>query len=99
MSIDDLGRLIAEPAIEFRPELRWWLAEGLHTDETLRYEIDTAHDRVHRLVDRLRRMQHQSNGTHLSLHRRGSLRGADRLVGRQRVDRRCVSHGRRSPRA
>ena len=35
--------LIAEPAIEFRPELRWWLAEGLHTDETLRYEIDTAH--------------------------------------------------------
>ena len=23
--------------------LRWWLAEGLHTDETLRYEIDTAH--------------------------------------------------------
>src|SRR4029453_3353021 len=43
MSIDDLARLIAEPAIEFRPELRWWLAEGLHTDETLRYEIDTAH--------------------------------------------------------
>jgi alpha-L-rhamnosidase len=43
MSIDDLARVIAEPAIEFRPELRWWLAEGLHTDETLRYEIDTAH--------------------------------------------------------
>ena len=43
MSIDDLARLIAEPAIEYRPELRWWLAEGLHTDETLRFEIDTAH--------------------------------------------------------
>jgi alpha-L-rhamnosidase len=43
MSIDDLAGLIAEPAIEFRPELRWWLAEGLHTDETLRYEIDAAH--------------------------------------------------------
>jgi hypothetical protein len=43
VSIDDLARLIKDPAIEFRPELRWWLAEGLHTDETLRYEIDTAH--------------------------------------------------------
>ncbi len=43
MSIDDLARMIAEPAIEYRPELRWWLAEGLHTDETLRFEIDTAH--------------------------------------------------------
>jgi alpha-L-rhamnosidase len=43
MSIDDLAGLIAEPAIEYRPELRWWLAEGLHTDETLRFEIDTAH--------------------------------------------------------
>jgi hypothetical protein len=43
MSVEGLARLIAEPAIEFRPELRWWLAEGLHTDETLRYEIDTAH--------------------------------------------------------
>ena len=43
MSIDDLARLIRDPAIEFRPELRWWLAEGLHTDETLRYEIEAAH--------------------------------------------------------
>ncbi|GAA3614585.1 glycosyl hydrolase [Microlunatus ginsengisoli] len=43
MSVDDLAQLIAEPAIEFRPEVRWWLAEGLHTDETLRHEIDTAH--------------------------------------------------------
>jgi alpha-L-rhamnosidase len=43
MSIDHLSRLFASPAIEHRPELRWWLAEGLHTDETLRYEIETAH--------------------------------------------------------
>src|SRR5919112_1559788 len=43
MSVDDLARLIAEPGIEFRPELRWWLAEGLHTDETLRREIDAAY--------------------------------------------------------
>ena len=43
MSMGDFVRLIKDPAIEYRPELRWWLAEGLHTDETLRYEIDTAH--------------------------------------------------------
>jgi hypothetical protein len=43
VSMDDLIRLLSDPPIEYRPELRWWLAEGLHTDETLRYEIDTAH--------------------------------------------------------
>lgn len=34
---------LLDPPIEFRPELRWWLAEGLHTDRTLRFEIDAAH--------------------------------------------------------
>ncbi len=43
MALDDLVKLIKNPAIEYRPELRWWLAEGLHTDETLRFEIDAAH--------------------------------------------------------
>ena len=43
MFMTDLVRLLRNPPIEYRPELRWWLAEGLHTDETLRYEIDTAH--------------------------------------------------------
>ena len=43
MSFDDIVRMVASPAIEFRPELRWWLAEGLHTDETLIREIGTAH--------------------------------------------------------
>lgn len=43
MSIDAFAGGFARPAIEFRPEQRWWLAEGLHTDETLRCEIDTAH--------------------------------------------------------
>ena len=43
MSMDDLVQLIKNPSIEHRPELRWWLAEGLHTDETLRFEIHTAH--------------------------------------------------------
>src|SRR4051812_713794 len=43
VTLDDLARLVAAPPIDCRPELRWWLAEGLHTDQTLRYEIDTAH--------------------------------------------------------
>ena len=43
MTMDDVVRLLQDPPIEYRPELRWWLAEGLHTDETLRFEIDTAH--------------------------------------------------------
>ena len=34
---------LQNPPIEYRPEIRWWLAEGLHTDETLRREIDAAH--------------------------------------------------------
>jgi hypothetical protein len=41
--LTDLVRLIKNPPIEYRPERRWWLAEGIHTDETLRYEIDIAH--------------------------------------------------------
>jgi len=43
MTLDEFRREIADPAIEFRPELRWWLAEGLHSDATLRREIDDAH--------------------------------------------------------
>lgn len=43
MSIDELAAMIKEPPIDCRPEVRWWLAEGLHTDETLRHEIDAAH--------------------------------------------------------
>lgn len=43
MTLDDFRREIADPSIDYRPELRWWLAEGLHTDATLRREIDDAH--------------------------------------------------------
>ncbi len=42
-AFDDHLRNLKDPPIEYRPELRWWLAEGLHTDETLRFEIDAAH--------------------------------------------------------
>jgi len=34
----------ADPAMEQRPAARWWLAEGLHTDETLRESIRELYD-------------------------------------------------------
>ncbi|MHC5560886.1 glycosyl hydrolase [Kocuria sp. U4B] len=43
MTIGDHRKALTSPPIEFRPELRWWLAEGLHSDATLRSEIETAH--------------------------------------------------------
>lgn len=43
MGMTEFARGLADPPIECRPEVRWWLAEGLHTDETLRHEIDTCH--------------------------------------------------------
>ncbi len=39
----DFRDLFADPPQDVRPEVRWWLAEGLHTDETLRNEIEAAH--------------------------------------------------------
>ncbi|QHC72677.1 glycosyl hydrolase [Rathayibacter sp. VKM Ac-2805] len=41
--LDDHRDALRRPPIDYRPELRWWLAEGLHTDVTLRSEIDAAH--------------------------------------------------------
>ncbi|HEY0238388.1 MAG TPA: glycosyl hydrolase [Friedmanniella sp.] len=43
MGFDEFEQLIQDPPIEYRPELRWWLAEGLHTDATLRSEVEAAH--------------------------------------------------------
>jgi hypothetical protein len=40
---DEIRAALQDPPIEYRPELRWWLAEGLHTDRTLRAEIEAAH--------------------------------------------------------
>ncbi len=42
-ALDELRRALADPPSETRPEIRWWLAEGVHTDETLRTEIEAAH--------------------------------------------------------
>jgi len=39
----DFRDIFADPPQDVRPEVRWWLAEGLHTDETLRTEIEAAH--------------------------------------------------------
>ena len=30
-----LHELLDEPDMEYRPATRWWMAEGLHTDETI----------------------------------------------------------------
>ena len=35
----DLEKL-KDPDIKYWPDVRWWLAEGLHTDETLKYEVE-----------------------------------------------------------
>jgi hypothetical protein len=32
-----------KPSIEYRPDIRWWLAEGFHTDATLKEEIASLH--------------------------------------------------------
>ena len=35
---------LKNPDIKYRPDVRWWLAEGFHTDETLKKEIKDLHD-------------------------------------------------------
>lgn len=39
-----LSEKYLEPGIEDRTELRWWMGEGLHTDETLKEEIQAMYD-------------------------------------------------------
>ena len=31
---------LRNPEMKYWPDVRWWLAEGLHTDETLKYEVE-----------------------------------------------------------
>lgn len=42
--MDSLKAKLAKPGIEYWPEVRWWLAEGFHTDETLKKDIQMIHD-------------------------------------------------------
>jgi len=39
-----LARVYGDPAREYATEVRWWLAQGAHTDETIRSEIQMIHD-------------------------------------------------------
>ena len=32
-----------EPEMQFRPEVRWWLDQGYHTDRTLEAEVESLH--------------------------------------------------------
>lgn len=38
--VDNYGK----PEIEYRSEVRWWMAEGAHTDETLEEEVQAIYD-------------------------------------------------------
>jgi hypothetical protein len=40
----DIQLKLAKPPIEFWPDVRWWLAEGFHTDETLKKDIQMLYD-------------------------------------------------------
>ena len=39
---ESMQQLFQTPQMEYRPEARWWLAEGSHTDETLKESIRDA---------------------------------------------------------
>ena len=40
----DIKKNLKNPDIQYWPDVRWWLAEGFHTDETLKKEIADLHD-------------------------------------------------------
>jgi hypothetical protein len=42
--MDQAMKKLHKPEKEFWPEVRWWLAEGFHTDQTLRAEIQRIHN-------------------------------------------------------
>ena len=42
--MDEWKRQATSPDLEFWPEIRWWLAEGFHTDETIKREIQTLYE-------------------------------------------------------
>lgn len=42
--MDSLKKALQKPGIEYQNEVRWWLAEGLHTDETLKNDLQLLYD-------------------------------------------------------
>jgi hypothetical protein len=42
--MEDLRNRLVRPPIEYWPDVRWWLAEGFHTDLTLKNDIQALYD-------------------------------------------------------
>ena len=42
--MNDHQNSLQRPAMQYRPEVRWWLAEGFHTDETLKKEVNSLYE-------------------------------------------------------
>lgn len=42
--VADMESLYADPEMQYKPYARWWLAEGSHTDETLKESIQELYD-------------------------------------------------------
>ncbi len=42
--MDALRKVLKKPGIEYQNEVRWWLAEGLHTDMTLKDDLQQLYD-------------------------------------------------------
>ena len=42
--VTEIEEAFAEPEMAFRPYARWWLAEGSHTDETLRESVQELYE-------------------------------------------------------
>ncbi|MCI8497150.1 MAG: hypothetical protein HFE85_02715 [Clostridiales bacterium] len=49
--LSDLKASYTDPAREYKSEVRWWMAEGAHTDETLLEELQTMYDAGFRGVE------------------------------------------------
>ena len=41
---DKLRAMYGEIETQYRPDVRWWLAEGMNTDETLKKNVQEIHD-------------------------------------------------------
>ena len=41
---DRLTERFAEPELKYKSDMRWWMAAGMHTDETIQNEIRAMHE-------------------------------------------------------
>lgn len=69
----EIERRYTAPSIDSRSEVRWWMAEAGHTDETIRAEIQAMYDGGFRGVELCAgRRRNQRNGLRLRLCAVGS---------------------------